>query len=296
MHHFTRSTYPDRRSHVAGRTARDADRDRLSIRPGELDSVARGEGAIDGCDPHGEQAVPLSRRPARAESTSTRPRTGFPYRSQLVRRQRAGIGPEPLPTERPADASATPSGVRPSAITTATPPERAISAATTFDRMPPEPRRRGRAAAREFPASCDRRCCRAALHRAFGGRGHTDRRCWSEALAGARARAPPPEPPGHHCHRTSSHQLQSNRSHLRPAHGPADERLDVSHTYGHRPDGRVAARQTAPGAAPAPPRAERRLPAPRSGAWPTADAACSSGSRPGRLCGRGPGRARSPPS
>ena len=81
-------------------------------------------------------------RSARAAPASTVsvPCDGFAYLSQSLKLEwRTACGAKRVPTRSPAHAPAIVPGVRPLAITVAMPAAVAISAATTFERIPPEP-------------------------------------------------------------------------------------------------------------------------------------------------------------
>ena len=91
--------------------------------------------------PTASRLVPRSASAARAPpSTCSRPRSGFPYLIQsLYAGSGRGSAGKRVPIRSPRAASSNDRGLRPEAITAVTPPVLAISAATTFERMPPEP-------------------------------------------------------------------------------------------------------------------------------------------------------------
>jgi hypothetical protein len=91
--------------------------------------------------PTGSKLVPRSRRACSApSSTTSRPWVGFAYLSHSLKLEtRPSCGWKRVPLGAPASAVATASRSTPLVIVTGIPAAVAISAATTFERMPPDP-------------------------------------------------------------------------------------------------------------------------------------------------------------
>src|ERR1700750_213466 len=91
--------------------------------------------------PTGSRLVPPSRSARAAPaSTTTLPRTGLAYFSHSLKLEyRPEEAANVAPTWRPAAAERIVCGPRPLQITVGIPAAVAISAATTFERIPPEP-------------------------------------------------------------------------------------------------------------------------------------------------------------
>ena len=91
--------------------------------------------------PTGSRLVPPSRSARAAPaSTVTVPCAGLAYLSHSLKLEwRTAWGAKRVPTRSPAQARAIAPGISPLAITVGMPADVAISAATTFERIPPEP-------------------------------------------------------------------------------------------------------------------------------------------------------------
>ena len=106
-----------------------------------LDPVAGIERPRHLDDPDREQARPTLTQGARRAGVDGHPaRVGFAYRSHSLKLEcRASRASKRVPTSSPAAAAVRTPGTRPLAITVGIPAAVAISAATTLDRIPPEP-------------------------------------------------------------------------------------------------------------------------------------------------------------
>ena len=184
---------------------------------GDLDRVARVELALHRHDPHREQArAALAQRPRGALVDHERAVRGLRVlQPQLERAVAASLAPRtsspragrraPLRAPRRAGRCRSPS-LTPAAV--------AMSAATTFERIPPEPSAESRVADLQLLEGIEvARPPRSASRSDRGaGRRCRGRRCPSTAPADRRPRASPPAPPGSRCRRRRSRRSRSCRS------------------------------------------------------------------------------------